>query len=257
MGSAGQMGRARERGGTAGRALLPGGLLRPHAAPRRRRVQAGRHGDPAERDYQEARTGSPRPSRPSAATTSRAAAPCGSPTGRPRSTSRRTCSRSSRSTPRHAADGRASAGALAPLPGGRRRSLRCDRSQRRGGGPARRPRGDRPDLRRARVPDPPAGRAARTRALEHSASLREHQAHATRAMAVVFAVGARAARRASPTSSCACAAPRSRGSPRSPSPTRSPGCATTARSRRTSRASCSASAAPAIRCRSSCSTSTA
>ena len=99
--------------------------------------------------------------------------------------------------------------------------------------------------------------AARTRALEHSASLRQHQAHATRAMSRRVRGRPRAPRLLRLRHRARCAVPRSRGSRRSPSATRSPACATTARSRRTWRASSSGSAAAVSRCRWSCSTSTA
>ena len=63
-------------------------------------------------------------------------------------------------------------------------------------------------------------RAASARALKHSASLREHEAHATRAITVAFGGRAGACSPASRWSSCASAVPRSRGSRRSRSATR-------------------------------------
>src|SRR3954469_24490817 len=47
--AAGQMGGAWERGGPARGPVLPRGLLGLDPAPRRRRVKARRHGDPAQR----------------------------------------------------------------------------------------------------------------------------------------------------------------------------------------------------------------
>ena len=100
-------------------------------------------------------------------------------------------------------------------------------------------------------------RAALADALEHSARLRDQQESAAQAIAVAFGVG---------LALLGCFAfillrfrrqeLSRRLARRSPSPTRSPACATTAPSRRTWRASSSASGAPASRSRSSCSTST-
>ena len=217
-----QMGGTRERGRAAGRALLPCGLFRHHAEPRRRGVQAGRHRDRGlSATYQDARhwvteAKSDRAPLPLRGQQHRAArAPAGHPAPRRRPahvialdpSTRPTVARRSELSRRY----RLAAGDLFAA---------IDRN-------------DAAAVQRAdhEVIDPIFGvleymihqqaEAAAARALEHSASLREHQAHATRAITVAFGVG---------LALLACFAltsivpppppPRSRGSRRSPSATR-------------------------------------
>ena len=126
-----------------------------------------------------------------------------------------------------------------------------------------RPLGRRPRLRRARGPGHPSGGGRELPPPSRTAP----RCAATRCAPTGPSRSASASRccwsRSSERSSCATAAastrpspPRSSAWPRWPSPIRSRACATIAPSTRTSRASCSASAAPACRWRWSCSTST-
>ena len=191
-GVAGKMGGARERGRAAGRLVLPCGLFRDHAAARRDRVQAGRHGDAAERHLPgRAPLGHRGEVDRARATTSRAAARCASPTSGPPRTSTPTCTHVVELDPSPA--NRAAIDRLLGLSTKYKAAAKdlfvaIDR-------------GDATAVQRLdhEVIDPIFGvleymihlqaQAASARALEHSASLREHEAHATRAITVAFGVG--------------------------------------------------------------------
>ena len=188
-GVAGKMGRTRERGRAVGRFVLPCGLFRDHPAARRDRVQAGRHGDEAERhlpgraplghrgEVDRARLPLRGQRHGALRTTS----------GPPR-TSTATCTTSSTLDPSPA--NRAAIDRLLGLSTKYKAAAKdlfvaIDRED-----PTAVQRLDH------EVIDPIFGvleymihqqaRAASARALKHSASLREHEAHATRAIAVAF-----------------------------------------------------------------------